>query len=34
MDEIPIPLRPLIPSDYPTDDDVLAALSDSLEHEP
>ena len=26
MDEIPIPLRPVLASDYPSDDEVLAAI--------
>jgi formylmethanofuran dehydrogenase subunit B len=30
MDEIPIPLRRLIPSSYPTDDEVLRAIAESL----
>ena len=30
MDEIPIPLRQLIPSSYPTDDEVLLAISNCL----
>jgi formylmethanofuran dehydrogenase subunit B len=30
MDEIPIPLRRLIPSSYPTDDEVLEAISAGL----
>jgi formylmethanofuran dehydrogenase subunit B len=30
MDEVPIPLRRLVPSSHPTDDEVLGAISNSL----
>jgi formylmethanofuran dehydrogenase subunit B len=30
MDEVPIPLRPVLDTDYPTDADVLAAIQDQL----
>jgi formylmethanofuran dehydrogenase subunit B len=30
MDEVPIPLRRLLPSCYPTDDEVLLRMSDYL----
>ena len=32
MDEIPIPLRQFLPSEYPSDDDVLTEIAQCVRH--